>query len=286
MTEKTQYQERTEQVMQSIVDRFRSGDIPEPLATMFIVRKLGIAPMGTWSWNNQLLCAMAGCLDARGYKQWQAVDRNVIKGERARGYILVPLIKKVEDEATGEEVARIYGFKTAPVFDISQTEGDPLAESADLEAEKAFIANLPMINVAERLGVRVTTYGGQEGLPRGRYSNRGVIALGVENVDTWLHELMHAADDRLGNLKEVGQHWRSETVAQFGAATLATLLGLAHEANLGKTYSYIEAYAEAANLDAVTACMKVLERTCQAIDYLLDLAYAAVEEEEGQLVPA
>ena len=94
----------------------------------------------------------------------------------------------------------------------------------------------------------------------------------MENVDTWLHELIHFADDRMGTLKERGQHWRSETVAQLGAATLATLIGLEGEANLGKTYEYIQAYAEAAGLNVLSACTRVLERTCNAIDYILDTA--------------
>ena len=43
------------------------------------------------------------------------------------------------------------------------------------------------------------------------------IALGVENLSTWAHEFIHAADDRLGHLTENGQHWRAEAVAELGA---------------------------------------------------------------------
>ena len=43
-----------------------------------------------------------------------------------------------------------------PVFDVAQTEGDELAETADAEAEREFLANLPLGPVAEHLGVTVT----------------------------------------------------------------------------------------------------------------------------------
>ena len=278
-------QQRDNETMAKIIDRYQSGKITEPLATMYIQRQLGAAPMINWSWLNQFACVIAGCIDARGFRQWEEVGRSVIKGERAATYILFPLMRKEEEERPNgetEEVKKIYGFKGAAVFDVTQTEGDPLESEADLAAERAFLQSLPLYEVAEHLGVKVNTYSGKEGFARGRYSNRGgreLISLGVENVDTWLHELIHLADDRQGNLKERGQHWRSETVAQFGAATLAILLGMEYEANLGKTYSYIEAYAEAASLSVIQACTKVLERTMQAVTFIMDTAQALHEKQ-------
>jgi hypothetical protein len=280
-------QQRANETMARIIDRFQSGNIPEPLATMYIQRRLGESPMTTWSWLNQFACVIAGCTDARGFKQWQEVGRTVCKGEQAATYILFPLMKKQEQEdpTTGEteEFKRIYGFKGAAVFDVTQTEGDPLEHAAEIEAEQTFIQSLPLIDVADHWGIDVNLYAGVAGRARGRASFGSVprISLGVENVDTWLHELIHHADSRLGSLVERGQHWRSETVAQFGAATLATLLNMEHEANLGKTYRYIEAYAEDASLSAIQACQKVLERTMQAVTLVMETA-----EELAEAVPA
>ncbi|MHC4403045.1 MAG: ArdC-like ssDNA-binding domain-containing protein [Planctomycetota bacterium] len=65
--------------------------------------------------------------DARGYKQWQAVGRFVRKGEKAF-HILCPCVGKRSDTDpdTGEETERsfVYGFTSAPVFGLSQTDGD------------------------------------------------------------------------------------------------------------------------------------------------------------------
>jgi hypothetical protein len=82
---------------------------------------------------------------------------------------------------------------------------------------------------------------------------------------------MHAADYKLGNAVEKGQHWRKETVAEFGAAILAECLGL-ECSNLGGAYSYIESYARAAEKTPQAACMECLDRICQAVALVLDAA--------------
>lgn len=270
-------QEKTAEATEIIMNRFKSGDVPEPLARLYIVRQAGVAPMTNWSPLNQFICAIFGCTDARGYNQWKEVGRQVRKGESATAFIRFPMTYKTEEEdpQTGEtkEVQRIRNFGWSAVFDITQTEGDPLEEEPDLQAEREFIQSLPLLPVAHHFDLNVSTYSGEGSHGEAYYApGRQLIALGVENVDTWLHELIHAADDRLGNLKERGQHWRSETVAQFGAATLAILLGMEFEADLGGTFSYIQAYAEKANRTVFGACEEVLERTMNAVTLIMDTA--------------
>ena len=55
------------QAAQTIVDAFRTGRLPEPLAQIFISRAYD-QPMSHWSFSNQFLCAVAGASDARGYR--------------------------------------------------------------------------------------------------------------------------------------------------------------------------------------------------------------------------
>ena len=49
------------------------------------------------------------------------------KGAKAM-YILVPRLKKVEDEDSGEEDSVLIGFLAEPVFRIEDTDGEPLPE--------------------------------------------------------------------------------------------------------------------------------------------------------------
>ena len=84
--------------------------------------------------------------------------------------------------------------------------------------------------------------------------------------------MIHAADDRLGNLTERGQHWRSETVAELGGAILLECLGMPYDADLGGCWDYVSAYASRSKIEPVAACQRVLKRTCDAVALILDTA--------------
>src|ERR1043166_7336542 len=102
---------------------FQSGNLPKALAPVFINRNDDL-PCRRWSWSNQLLTALAGFDDARGFRQWLDTGRAVRKGEKSF-QILAPIIKDetVKDDETGQERkrSRLLGFKTIPVFGREQT---------------------------------------------------------------------------------------------------------------------------------------------------------------------
>ncbi len=68
-----------------------------------------------------------------GYRRWQSLGRQVRKGERGIA-ILAPCVKRaraVDDDEAAErpELVRILrGFRVAHVWDVTQTDGDPLPE--------------------------------------------------------------------------------------------------------------------------------------------------------------
>ena len=265
------YVGKAELVAQKIVDAFKSGNLPKALAPVFVQRKDGV-PCRAWSWGNQLLCVWNGTADARGFKQWNAAGRRVKKGSHAFD-ILVPLTRTITTtDATGQEVKvqRLYGFGTAPVFAVESTEG---AELPKADADVAnWLDTLPLIEIARAWGLKVDAYNGQHEAAKGKYARNRAIAVGVKNLATWAHELIHAADDRLGNLKERGQHWRSETVAELGGAILLEALGFEQDSDRGGCYAYVEAYAKDAGLEPIQACADVLKRTCDAVNLLLSEA--------------
>jgi hypothetical protein len=264
---------KAEQAANAILTAFQNPNgLPKALAPIFINRKDNV-PCRSWSWSNQMIAAIHGHADARGYRQWQAIGRHVCKGQK--GFeILVPLAKKVERENadTGEktEGVALYGFKHAVVFGLGQTDGEPLPPPDP--AVTGWLETLPLMDVAKAWGLSVEAYNGRRGAAMGRYRHGHSIALGVENLSTWSHEMIHAADDRLGKLTERGQHWRSETVAELGGAILLSVLGLEHDADLGGCWGYVEAYATDANIEPIAACQRVLKRTCDAVALILDTA--------------
>jgi len=91
------------------------------------------ALMPTYSFRN-LLVAKAqyeSALFLAPFKRWKELGRHVKKGERSIR-IFAPRFKKEisEEEVDGKTVEvekqKIQGFVTVPVFDVSQTEGEPL----------------------------------------------------------------------------------------------------------------------------------------------------------------
>ena len=62
-----------------------------------------------------------------GYNDWLRMHRFVRKGERAIK-IIVPMFKTSVDEESGEERRHVF-FGVGNVFDLEQTDGEPLARS-------------------------------------------------------------------------------------------------------------------------------------------------------------
>ena len=264
----------TKEVADRIVEAFQHPEqLPKALAPLFIQRK-DDTPCRKWSWHNQLLVALGGTCDARGFQQWKTAGRHVKKGATAI-WILAPCLKTLrEKQPGGDEDTRqvIYGFRSVPVFAVEDTDGEPLPDTGDTYAN--WVNQLPLAEVATAWGIDVDTYTHQGMAPLGyyRFSITGgqAIMLGVENLSTWCHEMVHAADHRLTGL--AGQKWHKETVAELGGAILLQCLGMEHDADLGGAFHYIEHYAATEKLPVVKACIQVLDRTCNAVQLILDEA--------------
>ncbi len=67
---------------------FNKANVSAALAPFFITHNRD-RYCARWSWLNQFLVALHGFSDARTYKGWQEVGRQVKKGEKAF-YILEP----------------------------------------------------------------------------------------------------------------------------------------------------------------------------------------------------
>jgi len=83
----------------------------------------------SYSFSNALLIVAQdqGATRVAGFATWKKLGRAVRKGERAI-WILAPMIGKRTRSEDGEERRSIVGFRSVPVFDVAQTEGEPLPE--------------------------------------------------------------------------------------------------------------------------------------------------------------
>ena len=279
------YGVHSQDVAERIVDAFRHPErLPSALAPIFIHRGDDV-PCRRWSWHNQLLVALCATVDARGIKQWNQAGRKVKKGSSAI-WILAPCVRKAKEKSDhGEEEDRqvIYGFRSVPVFAVEDTEGEPLP-AGDCKYD-SWVKELPLTEVAEAWGINVATFShrGEDPLGYYRYASSGnqAVMLGVENLSTWAHELVHAADHRLTNLK--GEKWHKEIVAELGGAVLLECIGMTHDADLGGAFSYIQSYAQSEKKDVVKACIEVLDRVCNCVKLILDTAESATTTQPAEL---
>ena len=257
---------KAEEAANDILRAFENpNDLPRPLAQVFMNRKDG-SPCRQWSWRNQLIVAIRGHADARGFRQWERICRRVRKGEKSFR-ILSPLMKKELDEEKKEERTVIYGFTGTPVFGLAQTDGEPVPIREDETTR--WLESLPLRDVADAWGLSVEAYNGTAGSFLGKCRLGSAIALGVKNLSTWCHELVHAADDRNGTLK--GKKLSREIVAELGGAVLLTVLGHEHDADLGGCWEYVNQYAQ--GTDVLSVCGALLDRTCDAVALILDTAF-------------
>ena len=262
--------ERVSAIAQDILTAFESGELPRALAQLFIHRKVEV-PSRHWTWTNRLVAIRKGHVYAAGFRQWQALGRSVKKGEHAF-HILAPRIARAKeddlDRGVKEGDPQTIGFLAVAVFGLSQTEGDALPGMGN---ESEFIDRLPLVEVARSWGLEVSLYAHEDAPDRLGYfaSGRG-IGLGVENLSTWAHELVHAADDRRG--ARVMKSLAAEVVAEFGGAILLEALGFTTESDRGGAYEYLRHFCEKEKRSLLGACTELLDRTCACVALILEEA--------------
>lgn len=270
---------KLEAIAGRFLEAFQTRNLPARLAKAYFTLPDARIPCRRWSIRNQIITILHGHDDARGFRQWLEVGRHVKKGESAF-FILNPVVYgSKESDETAEEAPvtrrqQPRGFRFQAVFGYDQTDGEPLPL---YEEQRRKVEALPLLEVARAWGLQVRPQArAQERNACGvYYPDQKVIALAVEDPATWAHELVHAAEDRLGRLlsgdRTKEQHVEQEVVAQLGGAILLEELGFSREADLGGCYAYLEFYCKEPAA-VLAACDRLLKRTLAAVTLILDTA--------------
>jgi len=197
-----------------------------------------------YSWGNCLLIysQRPDATHVAGFHAWLTLRRFVRKGEKGIA-ILAPMVgrKKADDALTEDEQTRLYGFRAAHVFDVSQTEGEPLPEFATVSGDPQGYADRLTQFVASQ-GIALT-YDSKIAPAKG-LSCGGKITLlpDMPPAETFAvlahetaHELLHRGDRR----KET-THTIRETEAEAVAFVVCSAIGL--DANTSSS-DYIQLHA-------------------------------------------
>lgn len=188
-----------------------------------------------YSFNNALLIYLQrpDATLVASYKRWRELGRQVRKGETSIA-ILAPIVRRAEGEAEGEWVQQVVGFRSARVFDVSQTDGDPLPElprpvllGGDSEVIRAVLASAEALATSKGFPIR---YGDLRGGALGSFSvvKRAIKVRAdlppLQRLKTLIHELAHALMH--GERQKEEQRHRLELEAESCAFLVLHDLGL------------------------------------------------------------
>jgi hypothetical protein len=200
--------------------------------------------------------------DARrvaGYRAWQSVGRQVKKGAKGIAILCPVPIKARTEEGEDDRCRReAIHFRTGYVFDVADTEGDPLPALTvhAVEGERYAALLRQLVALAERSGLSVAF---KARLPRdanGVSYGDGRIALKEGNpagnlCKTLIHEMAH---ERMHGTEERQTFTRQQAECQAEAVAYCVCQAL--DVPCPNTPTYLALYGAsrevlAANLDAI-----------------------------------
>jgi hypothetical protein len=161
-----------------------------------------IARFHRYSFHNVCLIASQRPTATRvaGFQTWRSLNRFVRKGEKGI-VILAPILRRRADDAD-EDSKHIAGFRAAYVFDVAQTDGEPLPSVAAASGDpgqrtrtlrSAISAQGIELNDLDDLGGTLgTSAGGRIQIVKGLSPAEEFVVL----VHEFAHELLHHAADR------------------------------------------------------------------------------------------
>ena len=195
-----------------------------------------------YSWHNVMLIASQkpNATHVAGFHAWHKLGRFVKKGEKGI-LILAPIIrKKVENRGAAEadESSTAVGFRAAHVFDITQTDGQPLPEIGSVNGDPReyrerlakFVADQSIAleysdEIAPALG---TSAGGKITLLPGQSAAEEFATLSHELA----HELMHRDERRSSTTKRI-RETEAEAVAFVVCSSIRLETGSAAQDYIG-----------------------------------------------------
>ncbi|MFC2053488.1 ArdC-like ssDNA-binding domain-containing protein [Chloroflexota bacterium] len=152
------------------------------------------SPQNVWL----ILMACPHATKVAGFKRWRTMGRYVKKGEKGIP-ILAPILVK-DGNGHGDEKETLVGFKVVYIFDLCQTDGEPLPEPPNWKSPEqcAFLTDR-LIEFAKRKGITVDfkeLAGDIQGVSRGGSIVVSLTA-GVKTLAHEIaHELMHQGNER------------------------------------------------------------------------------------------
>ena len=233
-----------------------------------------------YSFGNVLMiyAQMPQALQVAGFHRWKQLKRNVKKGEKGIAILAPCTYKQKVDDDEEKQITRVAGFKVVYVFDVTQTEGEPLPEFAGIDGDPG--TNLARIeHVIRAAGIELE----YDCVPSGALgaSSGGKITVRSdlspsETFAVLVHEIAHERLHWQGRRHETTKTVR-ETEAEAVAFIVCHAFGLD---SVTRSSDYIQLYRGGA--ETLAESLDFIQKTAtQIIEALHDVETDAVESAHG-----
>lgn len=229
------------------------------------------ARLHTYSFANTILilCQMPDASLVMSGKKWNAIDRRMSAGTRALR-VFAPLFRKptADEIAAGRRADEqiLYSFKLVPVFDVSQTEGEPVpsipVEPMTGDSHAAYFR--PLEKLAQSLGYSVSFEDLSEGLGGYVIPERKHIAITQhaapnQQVCTLIHEIAHALGiDYTDYTRE-----QSEVLVETATFIVASSIGLD---TAGRSVPYVATWGDEDAAKHIEAFASTVDKVARRIE--------------------
>jgi len=213
-----------------------------------------------YSFQNSLLIKIQKpeATKVAGYRQWQKkFNRNVKKGEEGIS-IIAPFSLKIEVEEEGEnktkEITKTY-FRKVYVFDVTQTEGDPLP-IVDTELADTFEKLIePLLSYLEEKGLKLQFENMKKNV-EGYFNGESIVVNNnlnnTEKASVIVHEIAHVILHRNNKGRQLNKEIK-EMEAEATAFVVMQNFGIET-----KSDNYLALYKKSYNLkESLTRINKV-----------------------------
>lgn len=164
-----------------------------------------------------ILMSKPNATHVAGFNAWKKMGRYVKRGEKGIA-ILAPMIYR-EDPDDEDSLKVLRGFRVVHVFDISQTDGQPLPEQPNWKSpEKNLELQKKLMDFAEQNGIKVTIEE-LEGETQGISTGGSILLSPNAGTKTLIHELAHEHLHQVENnqLSRAEKELEAEAVAYIVA---------------------------------------------------------------------
>lgn len=301
-TNKERLKEITASIEASIQDLFQSERYADYLRTMSRFHR--------YSLNNTILihAQRPDATLVAGFNKWRdQFGRNVMRGEKGIKIIApTPFKKKIEEEKLDpdtklpmrdkdgniimeEKEIKIPMFKVVTVFDVSQTEGEPLPDivgtlTGDVQNYEAFMEALRRTSpVPIEMKPLSPDTDGFFSIDKQSISIREGMSE-VQTVSAVIHEITHS---KLHNYKKDSPDAKDRSTEEVEAESVSFAVCAYYGIQTGEnSFGYIANWSQDKELPELRASLETINKTASELIDDIDRHYAEICKEQGLLQKA